>query len=125
MTRRLLLIDDDDDIREVAELTLTAVAGWDVLTASGGLEGVQLAAVELPDAILLDVMMPGMDGASTYARLQDDPRTREIPVVLLTAKTQPADHRRFAQLGTAGVLSKPFDPVALPRQISALLDWAG
>src|ERR1051326_1787422 len=85
--RRLLLIDDEDDVREVARLSLELVARWEVVTASSGAEGIERAVVEQPDAILLDVMMPGMDGAATYAHLRSNPATREIPVVLLTAKS--------------------------------------
>src|ERR1051326_2239539 len=112
---RLLLIDDEDDIREVARLSLELVAHWDVVTASSGAEGVERAAAEQPDAILLDVMMPGMDGAATYGRLQSNPATRAIPVVLRTARVfDRADDRR----GLEGihVIGKPFDPMRLAGQ---------
>lgn len=75
------------------------------------------------DAILLDVMMPGLSGPTTFARLQEQPETRHVPVVLLTARTQEADRRQFAELGVAGVLSKPFDPLSLPGQVAELLGW--
>jgi CheY-like chemotaxis protein len=121
-SRRLLLIDDEDDIREVARLSLELVAHWEVFTASSGLEGVACAEAAQPDAILLDVMMPGMDGAATYARLQSTPATRDIPVVLLTAKIfDGASDRRGLQGIT--VISKPFDPLRLPSQIAAALGW--
>jgi len=77
------------------------------------------------DAILLDVMMPGLDGPTTVGRLQADPQTRDIPVILLTAKVQPADRERFEALGVAAVLAKPFDPMTLPGQISDALGWSG
>ncbi|MCP9488862.1 MAG: response regulator [Solirubrobacteraceae bacterium MAG38_C4-C5] len=118
------MIDDEDHIREVAELSLEAVGGWRVLTASCGRDGVAVAASERPDAILLDVMMPELDGPATVGRLQADARTRDIPVVLLTAKVQPADRQRFAQLGVAAVLAKPFDPMALSGQVSEALGWS-
>ena len=76
---------------------------------------------ERPDAILLDVMMPGIDGPTTFKRLQDDPRTRGIPVILLTAKVQAADRHHFEKLGVAGMLTKPFDPMALSGQVAAIL----
>ena len=123
MTRRVLVVDDDDAIREVAQTSLEIVAGWDVAVASSGVQALDLAATEPPDAILLDVMMPSMDGPTTFARLQDDARTRDVPVVLLTAKVQPAERRRWEQLGVAGVLAKPFDPLELPGQIADLLGW--
>jgi two-component system alkaline phosphatase synthesis response regulator PhoP len=88
-------------------------------------EGIAKALAERPDAILLDVMMPGIDGPTTFKRLQVDPQTRGIPVILLTAKAQAADRDRFAKLGVAGVLTKPFDPMALSDQVAAILAGAG
>jgi CheY-like chemotaxis protein len=121
--RRVLIIDDEDDIRQVAALSLETVAGWDVLMASSGLEGIGRAASEKPDAILLDVMMPLMDGPTTFMELQKRKETVGIPVVLLTAKVQGPDQRRFANLGVAAVLFKPFDPLTLSTQISDALGW--
>lgn len=122
--RCVLVIDDEDHIREVAQVSLEAVGGWRVLTAPSGAAGVAAASSERPDAILLDVMMPELDGPATVGRLQADARTRDIPVILLTAKVQPADHQRFGQLGVAAVLAKPFDPMTLPGQISHALGWS-
>lgn len=122
-SRRLLLIDDEDDIREVAKLSLELVAHWDVLTACSGVEGVDRAVEHRPDAILLDVMMPGMDGAATYAALRSNPATRDIPVVLLTAKIfDRASDRRGLEGIT--VISKPFDPMRLATQVASALGWA-
>jgi len=120
-TKHILVVDDEDDIREVAALSLQAVGGWRVSSARSGDSGITLALAEQPDAILLDVMMPDVDGPMTVARLQADPRTRDIPVILLTAKVQGADRRRFAALGVAGTLTKPFDPMTLTDQIAAIL----
>ena len=124
MKKRILIIDDEDDIRQVAALSLEAVAGWDVVTANSGAQGVETAACEQPDAILLDVMMPEMDGPTTYGRLQDDPRTSHIPVMLLTAKVQASDRKRFEELGVRGIISKPFDPMTLSAEISRILEWS-
>jgi CheY-like chemotaxis protein len=121
--RRLLLIDDEDDVREVARLSLELVARWAVVTARSGAEGIERAAEEQPDAILLDVMMPGMDGAATYARLQSNPATRDIPVVLLTAKVFDRNEDRRGLEGVH-VIGKPFDPLRLADQVSAALGWA-
>jgi CheY-like chemotaxis protein len=123
VNRRLLVVDDDDAIREVAQAILELVAGWEVRVASSGQEAVQFCLADPPDAILLDVMMPAMDGPTTCAQLQVDARTRDIPVVLLTAKVQPSERRRWEQLGIAGVLAKPFDPLGLPGQVADLLGW--
>lgn len=121
MRKHILLVDDEDDIREVAEISLEAVGGWQVSSASCGSEGIAKALATRPDAILLDVMMPDLDGPSTFRLLQDDPKTRDIPVILLTAKVQSADRRRFEELGVAGMLTKPFDPMSLPAQVAAIL----
>lgn len=123
MAHRILIIDDEDDIREVAALSLETVAGWEVTTASSGALGLQRAIDYQPDAILLDVMMPGMDGPSTFRELRKNPATAHIPVLLLTAKVQSTDQRRFADLGVNAVLFKPFDPLTLSTQIAGVLGW--
>ena len=123
MQRRILIIDDEDDIRQVAALSLETVAGWEVITASSGIQGIRRAQDEKPDAILLDVMMPGMDGPTTFLELRKIPEIAEIPVILLTAKVQGADQKRFANLGVSAVLFKPFDPLTLARQMSDALGW--
>lgn len=122
-TRHILIIDDDDDIQAVAQLALQAVGGWNVSTAASGHEGLAKAINEQPDAILLDVMMPDMDGIATFQALQANPITRSIPVILMTAKTQAAEQRRFADLGVAAIITKPFKAMKLPAQIAEILDW--
>lgn len=122
-TKRILVIDDEEDIREVAQLSLEMAANWDVLTASSGREGLAKAEVEQLDAILLDVMMPDWDGVTTFQQLQANPATQHIPVLLLTAKMQAADQRRFAQLGVTAAIAKPFDPMTLAAQVAKSLGW--
>jgi CheY-like chemotaxis protein len=123
MAKRILIIDDEDDIREVAQLTLEAVGGFEVLTAESGSEGIIKAETEQPDAILLDVMMPEMDGITTFKQLQANSLTSNIPVILLTAKVQASDQRRFAELGIIGMVPKPFDPMTLTDQVAEVLGW--
>lgn len=123
MSKRILIIDDEDDIREVAQLSLEAIRNWQVLTARSGREGLRCAGAERPDAILLDVMMPDMDGPATLQQLRANPATQSIPVIFLTAKVQSADRRRFANLGVQAVISKPFDPLRLAEQVSVALGW--
>ena len=118
--RRVLLIDDEDDIREIAQLSLEMVAHWDVVTASSGAEGLLRAAEAQPDAILLDVMMPDLDGVATLGRLQADPATSHIPVIFLTAKVQAAE---LSELGAVSVIPKPFDPMRLSSQVASSLGW--
>jgi CheY-like chemotaxis protein len=120
---RILIIDDEDDIREVAALSLESVAGWQVIVAGSGAQGLARAIEHQPDAILLDVMMPGMDGPATFHELRKNPATAAIPVLLLTAKVQTSDQRRFADLGVEGILLKPFDPLTLHTQIAQTLGW--
>jgi two-component system alkaline phosphatase synthesis response regulator PhoP len=124
MPHHILIIDDEEDIRAVAALSLQTVAGWEVAMASSGAQGVARAESLQPDAILLDVMMPGMDGRATFAALRQNPRTAAIPVVLLTAKAQASERQQLSELGVAGVLVKPFDPLTLPDEIAALLGWS-
>ncbi len=122
--RRILLVDDEPDIRQIAAMALQLGSGWTVLTASSGAQALEVAGREVPDAILLDVMMPGMDGPETLRRLREDAALRETPVLFLTAKAQPAELRHLAASGVAGVLSKPFDPLALRRDVAQALGWA-
>ncbi|OUL19140.1 response regulator [Nostoc sp. 106C] len=122
-TKRILIIDDEYDIRAVAELALKAVGAWQVSTAASGSEGVAKAVAEQPDAILLDVMMPDMDGIATFQALQANPATKSIPVILLTAKAQATEKRRFAELAVRAVITKPFKAMKLPAQIAAALNW--
>jgi CheY-like chemotaxis protein len=121
---RILIIDDEDDIREVAALSLETVAGWEVMVANSGAQGLARASTYQPDAILLDVMMPGMDGPTTFRELRKNPATAHIPVLLLTAKVQASDQRRFADLGVEAVLVKPFDPLTLSQQVASILGWS-
>jgi CheY-like chemotaxis protein len=122
--RRILIIDDEDDIREVAALSLESIAGWEVTTASSGPAGIQAAIADKPDAILMDVMMPLMDGPTTFKEMQNTPSIAHIPVILLTAKVQGVDQRRFAGLGVTAVLFKPFDPLTLADQMAEALGWS-
>ena len=119
MSKHILLIDDEEDIREVTATSLETVAGWRVTSASCGHEGVEMARHVLPDAILMDVMMPDQDGPATLRLLRSDESTAHIPVIFLTAKVQPVDE----DLSVAGTLAKPFDPLSLAQQVSTLLGW--
>jgi CheY-like chemotaxis protein len=122
-TKRILIIDDESDIREVAQISLEMMGGWQVLTSESGQDGLEKAKADQPDAILLDVMLPDMDGPTTLQNLQADPSTSHIPVVFLTAKIQTADRNRFASLGVVAVIAKPFDPINLASQVAEALGW--
>ncbi|MDY6806137.1 MAG: response regulator [Cyanobacteriota bacterium] len=122
-TKRILLIDDEADLREVARLSLEMVGGWQVIEGRSGSECLAKAETEQPDAILLDLMMPGMDGSTTFQRLQANNATKQIPVIFLTAKVNSDDRFQFPQLGISGVIAKPFDPMSLAQQVAEILGW--
>ena len=120
-TLKILYVDDEDDIREIAVMALELDPEISVRSSDSGSEALTIVPQWLPDLILLDVMMPGMDGPETLARLRQAPETSAIPVVFITARTQPEDIERFMNLGAVGVISKPFDPMALAEQARVLL----
>jgi CheY-like chemotaxis protein len=120
--RHVLVVDDDADIREIARLSLELVAGWEVAMAANGLQALSMVDAGRPDIILLDMMMPGMDGCETYRRLAHEPRTQDIPVVFLTAKAG-AEHLVSRGTGSlCGVIAKPFDPMTLAATIDRMID---
>ena len=119
---KVLIIDDDADIRSIVRLSLGRLGGMEVVEAAGGAEGLRQAQDEKPDAILLDMMMPAMDGPATLAALRAQPATATTPVIFLTAKAMRAEIDRLRDLGAAGVLIKPFDPRTLPGEVRALLE---
>ncbi|HWW61805.1 MAG TPA: response regulator [Thermoanaerobaculia bacterium] len=112
----VLIIDDEDDVRRIATLSLGRVGGMDVIEASNGQDGIDQAEAHTPDVILLDMMMPGMDGASTFHALRANAKTAAIPIIFLTTKTTGAE-----QLGARGVMLKPFNPMTLADEVRAVL----
>lgn len=123
LRKRILVIDDDDDVREVAAMALETAGDYDILTADNGRTGLAQAVRQQPDLILLDVMMPELDGPSTFRLLRQSDVTRTIPVIFLTAKVQAADRRSLTSLGANGLISKPFDPLRLADQVAEIASW--
>jgi DNA-binding response OmpR family regulator len=121
--KRVLVVDNEEYIQEVIRICLETIADWKVLTAGCGSEGIFKAEAEHPDAILLDLMMPKMDGITTFEKLKANSATTQIPVILLTAKIQVSDRRRYTNLGIKGAIAKPFNPTELAHQVAALLGW--
>lgn len=117
---RILLVDDDDNIRTIAELSLED--DFEVDIASSGQEAIDIAMVRPPDLILLDVMMPGLDGKATFGKFKEIPSLAAIPVVFMTAKVLTHEIDFYLELGAAGVISKPFDPMTLAEEVQTI--WA-
>lgn len=121
--KRILFIDDEEDIKILTQFCLESEAGWSMISASSGQEGIEIAEKEQPDAILLDAMMPDLDGIQTIDKLKKNPKTKDIPTIFITAKAQASDRRRFYNAGAKGVINKPFDSLTLASQISGFLGW--
>ena len=122
LLQRVLHVEDDASIQAVARVALEIVGGLQVLSCSSGQEALDQVAAFAPDFILLDVMMPGMDGPETLSRLGAVVDLTRIPVAFMTAKVQPAEIEHYRSLGARDVIVKPFDPMQLAAQIKAI--WA-
>ena len=120
--QRILYVEDEPDIQTVAKLALEMIGGYQVMICSGGQEALDKVGAFAPDLILLDVMMPGMDGPSTLQKLRADPATAAIPVIFLTAKVQSSEVAQYQELGALNVIAKPFDPMTLAAQVAACWD---
>lgn len=121
--RKILIVDDEEHLRELVQACLEDLAGWETLLAASGEECLQLLQTEKVNAILLDVSMPGMDGVAVYEKLRINSVTQSVPVILLTAKVLPSDRAKFAQMGVAGVISKPIEPATLVAEVAEILGW--
>jgi CheY-like chemotaxis protein len=122
--KSILLVEDEQDIRVIARMALEKVGGFTVEMRSSGSEAVARAAEFTPDLILLDVMMPEMDGPATLARLRDIPAFAGVPVVFMTAKVQQHEVENYLRHGAVGVIAKPFAPMELPARVRELFDEA-
>lgn len=121
--KRILIVDDEEHLRELIQACLEDLGGWQILTAESGEECLQILETEQVDAILLDISMPGMSGIVVYEKLQANPKTKAIPVILLTAKVLPSDRAKFSQMGVTGIISKPIEPTTLIIEIAEILNW--
>ncbi len=123
MSRRVLVVDDDDDVRRLATMSLSRVGGYDVRSAASGSECLAALDEEIPDVVVLDVMMPTMDGPATLDAIRARRTGYDVPVVFLTAGVGGADVDRLRALSVSGVLHKPFDPLQLPNELGEMLGW--
>ncbi|MEA5500215.1 response regulator [Limnoraphis robusta Tam1] len=121
--RQILVVDDEEHLRELVQLCLEDLAGWQTLTAGSGKECLRILQTEQPNAILLDVSMPEMDGFMVFEQLQSNPVTQSIPVILLTAKVLPSDRAKFSKMGVAGVITKPIEAMTLTEEVAEILGW--
>jgi DNA-binding response OmpR family regulator len=119
--KRILVVDDEAYITHILEFSL-GMEGYEVLAATCGEEGLALAEEQQPDLIVLDIMMPGMDGFEVCRRIRNDERLADIPVIMLTAKEAPEDRRRGLEVGASAYVTKPFRPIELVRQIRQLIE---
>lgn len=119
---KVLYVEDEADIRAVAEIALAGLGGLTVRTCASGYEAPAAIKEFVPDLVLLDVMMPGMDGVETFAALRADPSVPPVPVAFMTARTLPTELDHYLRLGAIGVISKPFDPLKLADEVRVL--WA-
>src|SRR5579883_2058770 len=110
---KILLVDDDKNIQLIAQMGLEDRPEWTVTVASSGPEALEKFVQDKPDLVLLDMMMPGMDGKTTFAKLQEQTNGSSVPVIFMTAKVQSHELQSYLDLGAAGVISKPFDPMTL------------
>lgn len=117
----MLVVDDDEDIREVAQLALEGLGGLIVRTCGSGREALELLSDFRPDLILLDVMMPDMDGPSFVGALRQRPNGAQLPVVFMTANVQVQELARYYEVGVLGVIAKPFDPLELPGRLNEIV----
>jgi two-component system OmpR family response regulator len=122
--KRLLFVEDEPDIQIVARLALEAIGGFKVEICNSGREALEKAPTFGPDLILLDVMMPGMDGPTTLGALREQPQTATTPVIFMTAKVQPYEVAEYKRLGALDVIAKPFDPMQLSANITAIWNRA-
>ncbi|HEY9299240.1 MAG TPA: response regulator [Phormidium sp.] len=124
MSKKILVVDDEEAIQEVIKSCLEELAGWQVLLAGSGVEGLRIANSEQLDAILLDISMPEMNGIEMFQKLQGNSTTQKIPVVLLTGSTLSKERQQFLQLEqVAGVIIKPFNALNLVEQVAQTLGW--
>lgn len=119
---RITYVEDEPDIREVAQIALESLGGFTVDVCVNGREALRKAPAFEPDLIILDVMMPGIDGIETFQKLRSNPKLAKTPIIFMTAKAHSEEIERYSALGCAGVITKPFDPITLSEKIREIWD---
>ena len=118
---RVLLVDDDDNLRFLTQTGLEGMTDWEIEPASSGQEALEKAERCTPDVVLMDMMMPGMDGTTTMRKMREHPQLKDVPIIFLTAKVQVREKEQYLKLGATGVIVKPFDPITLCDEIQSIL----
>ncbi len=122
--KKILCIEDDPDIQTMIKMSLKFKGEYEVILAGDGFSGIEMAEKEIPDVILLDVMMPELDGYETCKRLKANPLTKDIPVIFLTARVQEKEIKKGLEMGAIGYLTKPFDPMTIKDELEAVVQRA-
>ena len=120
----ILVVDDDENIRELTQLALETVSGWNIMTADGGYAAIEMCRTHHPDAVLMDMMMPDMDGLTTFEHLQADDSTRDIPVIMFTAKGRVGERQPWEDYPVRGMIAKPYNPMTLGQRVSEIMHWS-
>ncbi|MES2504809.1 MAG: response regulator [Myxococcota bacterium] len=123
--KKILYVEDVDDIRVIGEIAIGMNKSWEVISSSSGTDALQKASELLPDLIILDAMMPGMDGLSTMRALKSQDITKNIPVIFMTSKIQREEKAQYLAEGAIGVISKPFEPMGLAKEVQQIFEAAG
>ena len=123
--KKILHVEDEDDIREITKLVLESIGGFEVVSCSSGQAALEKVRDFMPDLIVLDVMMPGMDGPATLAALRHLAASADIPVIFMTAQSRPQECEQLMDLGAMGIITKPYDPQTLPEQLHTVWNMRG
>ena len=118
--RKIMYVEDEPDIQMIAKLALESLGGYEVVLCDSGKEALKNVETVAPDLILMDVMMPELDGIETFQQLRENPATRLIPIIFMTARIQEHEIRRYKELGVVSLIFKPFDPLTLSDQIRSI-----
>ncbi|MBW4614098.1 MAG: response regulator [Desmonostoc vinosum HA7617-LM4] len=121
MSKCILIVDDEEDVRALIQLGLEMKTDWEILSTNSGAEAINIAITKQPDVILLDLMMPDMDGRTTLQKLKNEPKTQHIPIILMSAKVKSSVEESFTDLDVAAIFTKPLRPLNLPEQIIEVL----
>ena len=116
----ILVVEDERDIRKIVRISLEEIGGFNVETCCSGMEALEKLQQQKPDLVVMDVMMPNLDGPATLDKIRQIPSLEDLPIIFITAKVQPHEVKTYLALGILGVISKPFNPLKLPDQIRQL-----